>query len=178
MIRRRTLSWSRVFAHLSALLLFTTTAHGEDKHPDIVSGENRAAAIRVAEARKHLDEHKWSQAIEVLQSILNSSGNDLVALTPSHSIRAGRLCQIQLASLPAEALRLYRQRYENQARKKLEQAQGERDITQLRKLVEDDFCTRAAEKAIDLLGDLAFERGRFEEAEEWWRLLAPPPEER
>src|SRR5262249_21798496 len=51
-------------------------------------------------------------------------------------------------------------------------------IPQLRRIVEEAFCTRAAEKAIDLLGDLAFERGRFEEAEEWWRLLSPLPDAR
>ena len=33
----------------------------------------------------------------------------------------------------------------------------------------------AAEKALDALGDLAFERGDFVEAESWWRLLLPEP---
>jgi len=160
------------------LLILTVPVRGADRQSIIFSGESRAAALRLAEARKRLDERKWSEAIEELQSILNSAGNDLVAISPNHSVRAGRLCQIQLASLPADALRLYRQRYESQAHKKLQQAQAERDVSQLRKLVEDAFCTRAAEKAIDLLGDLAFERGRFEEAEEWWRLLAPLPDAR
>ncbi len=170
MIRRR------LFAVL--LLLLSPPVRGEDKQAVVLSGESRAASLRLAEARKRLDDHKWSEAIEELQTIQNSAGNDLVSIGPNHCVRAGRLCQIQLASLPAEALRLYRQRYENQAQKKLQQAQAERDILQLRKIVEDAFCTRAAEKAIDLLGDLAFERGRFEEAEEWWRLLAPLPDAR
>jgi len=166
----------RLFAVL--LLILAVPVRGEDKQAVVFSGESRAASLRLAEARKRLDDHKWSEAIEELQTILNSTGNDLVSIAPSHSVRAGRLCQIQLASLPAEALRLYRQRYESQAQKKLQQAQADRDIFQLRKIVEDAFCTRAAEKAIDLLGDLAFERGRFEEAEEWWRLLAPLPDAR
>lgn len=168
----------RVPCCLFSLLLLTASARGDGMPAITFMGESRAAALRLAEARKRVDEHKWSEAIEELQSILNTAGNDLVAIAPNHSVRAGRLCQIQLASLPAEALRLYRQRYESQAGKKLQQAQAERDIPQLCKLVEDAFCTRAAEKAIDLLGDLAFERGRFEEAEEWWRLLAPPPDAR
>jgi outer membrane protein assembly factor BamB len=170
MIRRRS------FAVL--LLLFAAPVRGEDRQAVVFSGESRAAALRLAEARKRLDEHKWSEAIEELQTILNTVGNDLVSVVPNHSVRVGRLCQIHLASLPADALRLYRQRYENQAQKKLQQAQAERDVLQLQKIVEDAFCTRAAEKAIDLLGDLAFERGRFEEAEEWWRLLAPLPDGR
>ncbi|HZY89175.1 MAG TPA: PQQ-binding-like beta-propeller repeat protein, partial [Gemmataceae bacterium] len=43
----------------------------------------------------------------------------------------------------------------------------------LRKVVDEAFCSRSGEKALDLLGDLAFERGRFDEAEGWWRSLAP-----
>ncbi len=167
-----------ILCYLIPVLLLAAPVRGEDKASVLLSGESRATALRLAEARKRLDARKWSEAIEELQSILNSAGNDLVSIAPNHSIRASRLCQIQIASLPTDALRLYRQRYENQARKRLQQAQAEGDLLQLRKLVEDAFCTRAAEKAIDLLGDLAFERGRFEEAEEWWRLLAPLPDAR
>jgi outer membrane protein assembly factor BamB len=167
---------TRLFAGL--LLMIAAPVRGEDKQSVVLSGESRAASLRLAEARKRLDDHKWSEAVEELQTILNSAGNDLVPIAPNHSVRVSRLCQIQLASLPADALRVYRQRHENQAQKKLQQAQAERDVFQLRKIVEDSFCTRAAEKGIDLLGDLAFERGRFEEAEEWWRLLAPLPDAR
>ncbi|HEY7329979.1 MAG TPA: PQQ-binding-like beta-propeller repeat protein [Gemmataceae bacterium] len=174
MICRRILR--RLF--LVLLLLLAAPARGEEKQALVLSGESRAASLRLVEARKRLEGRKWSEAIEELQSILNTFGNDLVSIGPNHSVRVSRLCQIQLASLPAEALNLYRQRYENQAQKKLQQAQAERDVLQLRKIAEDSFCTRAAEKAIDLLGDLAFERGRFEEAEEWWRLLAPLPDAR
>jgi outer membrane protein assembly factor BamB len=184
------------------LLLSSAPARSEDKPSVAFHGESRDAPLRIEQMRKHLDDKKWSEAIEELQSILTSSGNELVALWPRrdvpirlavleerdaagksnltsmHSVPARRLCQLHLASLPAEALRLYRQRYETQAQKKLRQAQADRDVPQLRKLVEDAFGTRAAEKAIDLLGDLAFERGRFDEAEEWWRLLAPLPDAR
>src|SRR5579875_3214064 len=113
---------------LFSLLLLGAPARGEDIPAISFSGEIRAASLRLAEARKRLDEHQWSEAIGELQSILHSAGNDLVPIAPNHSVRAGRLCQIQLASLPAEALRLYRQRYESQAGKKLQQAQTERDI--------------------------------------------------
>ena len=41
--------------------------------------------------------------------------------------------------------------------------------------MEEALCSRAAEKALDALGDLAFERGDFDEAESWWRLLLPEP---
>ncbi|HEY7159405.1 MAG TPA: PQQ-binding-like beta-propeller repeat protein, partial [Gemmataceae bacterium] len=163
---------------LLVVLVLSAAARGEEA-PDVVfKGESRATASRLDDARKRLDEHKWGEAIEQLQAILNTAGNDLVSLDTTHSVPACRLCQVHLAALPPEALRLYRQRYESQVEKKLEQARTERDTHQLRRIVEEAFCTRAAEKAIDLLGDLAFERGRFDEAEEWWRLLSPLPDAR
>ncbi|MGH7172137.1 MAG: PQQ-binding-like beta-propeller repeat protein, partial [Gemmataceae bacterium] len=176
MIVCRTPRLSRALGLFVVLVPLSAPVRGEDKSSVKFPGESRGADIRFATVREKLDDHKWSEAIEELQSILNSAEGDLVPVTPTQSVRAGRLCQIQLASLPAEALRLYRRRYENQAGKKLQQARAERDVAQMRKLVEDAFCTRAAEKAIDLLGDLAFERGRFAEAEEWWRLVAPLPD--
>jgi outer membrane protein assembly factor BamB/tetratricopeptide (TPR) repeat protein len=167
---------------LTILLLsgvMTATSAGAAETPSVVlSGESRATALRLAEAQKRLDEHHWPEAIEELQAILNSAGDDLVPLSPTHSVQARRVCQVRLAALPPEALRTYRRRYETQARRKLEQAQESHDFQPLRRVVDEAFCTRAAEKAIDQLGDLAFERGRFDEAEEWWRLLSPLPDAR
>ncbi len=102
-------------------------------------------------------------------------GDDLVPLDNDHSISARRLCQLRLAALPPEALRLYRDRVESQARKWFEQGKAERDPRLLRRLVDETFASRHTDRALDLLGDLAFERGRLEEAETWWNMLAPPP---
>src|SRR5262249_43831883 len=84
------------------------------------------------------------------------------------------LCHQRLTALPAEALRLYRDRVESQAKQWLEQGKAEREPRWLRRLVDEAFCSRYTDRALDLLGDLAFERGRFEEAESWWSMLAPP----
>ena len=48
----------------------------------------------------------------------------------------------------------------------------------LRRLVRDYFNSGPTEKALAILGDTAFERGRFDEALVWWRLLAPLPSRR
>lgn len=160
------------------LPLLLSPARSAETNSVSFNGESKATALRLSEAGKHLDDKKWDEAVEELQSILTSAGNDLVPITPTHSIQARRLCHIRLSTLPPEILRSYRQRHEAQARKKLEQAQASRDTELLRRVVEEAFLTRAAEKAIDQLGDLAFERGRFDEAEEWWRLLAPLPDAR
>jgi outer membrane protein assembly factor BamB len=68
---------------------------------------------------------------------------------------------------------MYRERVDPQARQWLEQGKAERDPRLLRRLVDETFCSRFTDQAIDLLGDLAFERGNFEEASDWWNMLAP-----
>jgi outer membrane protein assembly factor BamB/tetratricopeptide (TPR) repeat protein len=158
------------------LVLWQAAAvRADNLSPVVLSGESRAAASRFAEARKRLQDKKWAEAIEELQGILNTVGDELVPLDEQHSLHARRLCHLQIAALPPSALALYRNRIEPQARKWLEEAVPSRDVRLLRQIVDDAFCSRAAEKALDLLGDLAFERGRFDEAESWWRLLSPLP---
>jgi outer membrane protein assembly factor BamB len=136
-------------------------------------GESRATALKLGQAQKSIAEGKWAEGLEHLQGVLDSGGNDLVSVDGRRSVQARRLVHLALAGLPAEALRLYRGRVESRAARWLEQAASARDVDLLRKIVEEAFASRAAEKALDLLGDLAFERGRFDEAAAWWRVLAP-----
>ena len=85
-------------------LALSAVAEAVEPPAVILSGENRATALRLAQARKRFDERAWPESIEELQAILNTAGNDLVSLTPTHSVQARRLCQLQLASLPPDAV--------------------------------------------------------------------------
>ena len=40
--------------------------------------------------------------------------------------------------------------------------------------MDETFCSSSTDRALDLLGDLAFEQGRFGEAERRWRMLVLP----
>lgn len=142
--------------------------------PAVFPGDSKPTASRIAEARKRIDEGKLSEGVEELQQVLDAAGDDLTPVDAGRSVQARRLCHAVLASLPPAGLELYRQGAEPRAAKWLEQAKAERDSRWLRKIVDDAFCTRAGEEALNLLGDRAFERGDFDEAEIWWRLLLPP----
>src|SRR5262249_31708767 len=56
------------------------------------------------------------------------------------------------------------------------QGSARHDVALLQRIVDEAFCSSAGADALDLLGDLAFERGRFDDAERWWRLLLPAPD--
>ncbi len=131
----------------------------------------------LVEADKLVAEQKWAEAADAYQHILTEAGDDLVPLDRRHSIQARHLCQSRVASLPPTALRPYRAQVDSQAKKWLAQGKATHDTTVLRRLVEDSFCSSSTDQALDLLGDLAFERGDFEEAQRWWRMLARPATE-
>lgn len=140
-------------------------------------GESQRTASRLASAQRKIEQRQWPEAIEELQAVLEEAGDDLVPLDPEqtrHWVAARRLCHARLAVLPPAALKQYRARVDTPAKKLLDKAEPTRDVTLLKRIVEDYFASRAAERALDLLGDLAFERGDFHEAERWWRHLTRP----
>ncbi len=163
-------SWLALALALGGL----AAVRGDEPLPAVFPAESKATAGRIDEIRKLLADKKWPQAVEEIQSVLTASGDDLVAIDPERCVACRRLCHALLASLPPDALRSYRAEADPQARKQLDQAVAAHDVRLLRKVVDEAFCSRPGEKALDLLGDLAFERGDFAEAEQWWRLLLPP----
>jgi outer membrane protein assembly factor BamB len=139
----------------------------------VVPGEVPATARRFEAARKLAGEGKWEAAADEFRKIIEEAGDDLVPLGPHHLIQARWLCHKQIASAPKETLRRYQDRVEAQTNAWLEEGLRERDARLLQRILTDAFCSRAAERALDALGDLAFERGDFAAAEASWRQLAP-----
>ncbi|HXG09303.1 MAG TPA: PQQ-binding-like beta-propeller repeat protein [Gemmataceae bacterium] len=117
----------------------------------------------------------WSEAIEEYQRLLDEAGDRLVPAAPGQQplLHVRRFCHLRLAALPPEALRLYRNRVDAQARKWLEEGTSRRDAALLQRIVDEAFCSSFGDQALERLGDLAFERGQFDDAERWWRMLLP-----
>jgi len=84
------------------------------------------------------------------------------------------LCHQRLAALPLRPYESIATELKVRPRNGSEQGKDEREPRLLRRLVDEAFCSRYSDRAVDLLGDLAFERGRFEEAESWWHMIALP----
>jgi outer membrane protein assembly factor BamB len=162
------------------VLVGPVAAAGDAEDPasaTVLTGESQSAARRLEAAAKLAAEKKWSEALDDYLRILEHTGNVLVPFDGKrrrHCIQARRLCHLHIAALPAAGLRLYRGRVDDQLKKTLREAVRTRDRRSLRSIVEQAFCSKAAEPALEMLGDLAFERGDFDEARRWWRFLAVP----
>ncbi len=158
----------------AALLLAPATAAADDRPLTVLPGESKATASRLAEADRRLADKQWAEALDELQAILDSAGDDLVPVDSTRSVRARQLVHARVASLPPAELRRYRDRIDARARRWLEEGAVARDASLLRRVAEEAFCSRPGERALELLGDLAFENGRFHEAYAWWCLLVRP----
>jgi len=166
----------------SALILGTVMALAQGQAPAeeeilsriSLSGESARTARRLLAIDKAIAEKKWPEAVDELLRTIAEAGDDLVPVDSRHCLQARRLCQLRLARLPPDALRLYRGRVDSQAKKWLDEGAAAHAPAVLQRLVDECFCSQFTEQALDLLGDLAFERGAFDEAEHWWQMLAVP----
>lgn len=157
-----------------------TNRPGPIFYPD--DSETADALLRNAAA--HARDQQWSETIEIYQRVIQQFG-DKVARLPRDE-KAGEAagesvlfvdvreyCQRKIAELPPEARKLYQSRVDVQAERWFRQAAEERDRSLLRRVIDQAFCSSWGDDAENLLGDLAFQDGRFEEAIAAYRVLVP-----
>jgi outer membrane protein assembly factor BamB len=121
---------------------------------------------------------QWDEAVETLRQLAEGSAGKLLAVSDSRWIGLGEACQMRLAALPPEALRLYRDRVDPLARKWYADGIVGRDRRPLENVIHRAFASRWGDKALLALGEMALEAGDFTAARwNWERILpaAPPP---
>ncbi|MHC5541881.1 tetratricopeptide repeat protein, partial [Singulisphaera rosea] len=135
-------------------------------------------------ATSHVRDGQWAEAVEIYQRVIQQYG-DKVARLPKDDAAEDRtgdsllfvdlrqFCQRRIAALPPEARAIYRNRVDSQAERWYRDGAEGRDRSLLRRVVDQAFCSSWGDDALDLLGDLAFEDGRFDEALAMYRRLVP-----
>jgi outer membrane protein assembly factor BamB len=137
-------------------------------------GESPRTVQRFAEAAGLEKQQHWAEAVEVYLRLAEESGDDLVPDDgeAGHLLPARRMVSRRIAAR-SELLAPYRARVEPRAKRLLDQGRDGRDRQLLQQVVDQYFCSRSADAALHLLGDLACERGEFEEARHFWHQLEP-----
>ncbi len=169
--------------------LSTARAQGPNRpsvtfHPD----SSYTAETLLRNAANHVRDQQWSEAIDLYEKVIQQFGES-VALVPRGDpaadpsgesllyVDARQHCQRSLAALPPEARAIYRQRVDARAEQLYRQGAARRDPAALRQVVSEMFCSSWGDDALNLLGDLAFQRGQFGEALAAYRRLVPDGEE-
>lgn len=139
---------------------------------DRVEGTVLAQMERV---KSFLADEKWDDAVETLRQLMEGADEKLIGVTEQRYIGLRDYCQLQLASLPPEALKLYRSRVDALAEKWYREGVAQRDRRILLNVVEEAFASSWGDKALLALGDLSFERGDFAAARWCWERIIPHP---
>lgn len=160
-----------------AFLLHAALAPAQPAENATLRGESPQTRKRLAEAERKILDGTNAEAVEDLQRILDEAGDDLVSVDGRQHRSARSVAHQILAKLPPDALKAYRNRIDEPAKKLLEAAKRDRDVKPLRQLLDRYFVSRPSEEGLFLLGELHYERGEFRLAERAWRRLLPDAEE-
>jgi outer membrane protein assembly factor BamB len=150
-----------------------------------------ATKTHLERVRIFINNQQWDEAVETLRQVMENQGERVVAvplpehisafysdLRPPYDLRhflsLRESCQLQLVSLPAEGLALYRDRVDPQAKKLFTTAKADRDEAGLVRLVDQFFASRWSDDALLMLGELALERGELGRARDCWQRILPP----
>ncbi len=120
-----------------------------------------------------LADRQWDEAVEILRQLSETSEGKLLGVTPHRFISLRDWCQLRLAALPPEALKLYRSRVDPVARKWYEQGIADRDPKPLRNIVNQAFASSFGDDALMALGEIALESGDFAAARWNWERIIP-----
>ncbi len=149
-------------------------------YPNVSSVANNFLRSALA----HLRDGQWAEAIDIYRRVIGQFGDTACPLPKDdpggdptgHSelfVDIRQYCQRQLAAMPPEGRAIYRARVDAQAEAWYRRGASDRDRAALRRVVEQAFCSSWGDDALDLLGDLAFQDGRFAEALSAYRQLVP-----
>jgi hypothetical protein len=161
-------------------------AHGPSR---FVPDSNDTAEKWLRNAANLARERQWSEAIEIYQRALDHFGDKVTKVPRDEAgtdqsgdfvlyVDGRRYCHRCLANLPPEARAIYRSRVDSLAERWYRQGSSQRDFALLRRVVDKAFCSSWGDDALELLGDLAFQEGRFGEAlAAYGQLVADHPED-
>ena len=134
---------------------------------------NTQAIKTMQSARDLLEEQQWDQAIPIIQQLIDTHGDQLIAIETGRYWNVADMCHWLISTLPVEFLQPYRQRIDGQANAWLAKARESNDDRLLKQIVRHSFCSSAGDDALWLLGELTFERGEYAVARQAWERLVP-----
>jgi len=137
---------------------------------------NRADSTILAHFQRvkaYLADEQWDEAVETLCKLLEQSEDKLVGVTEHRYVSLRDYVHLQLASLPPEALALYRSRVDAMARRWCEEGIAQRDRKLLRNVLRQAFASTWGDDALMALGETALESGDFTSARWYWERIVP-----
>ena len=142
------------------------------------------AETLLRKAAEQAKQEQWAEALDLYQKVIALPGESNAKIPKDDPmaepgglselvVDARQHAQTRIASLPPDALALYRSRVDVQAERLFVQGAADHDRALLRRVVDGLFASSWGDDAIEALGDLAFQDGQFAEALGLYRRLVP-----
>ncbi|MEX0679007.1 MAG: PQQ-binding-like beta-propeller repeat protein [Pirellulales bacterium] len=125
--------------------------------------------------KAYVSDGQWDEAVESLRRVMESDGTKMIAITGRRYVNLADFCHVQIASLPGEALALYRQRVDPLAQTWYDEGLAKRDAKRLAEVVDKMFCSSWGDDALWVLGEIELEQGHYSAARRSWELLIEVP---
>src|SRR3989304_2382513 len=132
-----------------------------------------AVLAQLERVKVFIADRKWDDTVDTLHRIMEISPGKLLGVTESRFISVRDYCQLQLASLPPDALKLYRTHVDPAARKWYEEGLAKHDQNLLRNIIDQTFASSWGDDALLALGDMALEVADYASARWYWERILP-----
>jgi len=120
-----------------------------------------------------LDDEQWDEAIETLRRLMENSDGKLLGVTQKRYVGLRDWVHLRLASLPSEALKLYRGRVDPLAQEWYESGMASGERRMLERVVRQAFASSWGDDAMMALGEMALESGDYAAARWYWQRIVP-----
>lgn len=138
-----------------------------------VDEADAATRTQLERVKAFVANQQWDEAVEVLWKLPELHGGRMLPVSSLRFVNVRDYCHLQLAALPAEALAIYRDRVDAQARRLYEEGMRRRDERSLLQVIHQYFCSSSGDDALLALGDLALEAGNTGQARGYWERILP-----
>jgi len=145
--------------------------HAGEPDARVYVKDSEQAKARLQTADAYIGQRKWGEALDVLERVIDRFPDSVYPLDAYRYISLRDYCHRRIAQLPPEGLALYRRRVDVAMDARFAKARAQRDVDALERLVDEGLCASVGDDTLDLLGELAFERGEFHVAREYWRRI-------
>ncbi|HEV2969905.1 MAG TPA: PQQ-binding-like beta-propeller repeat protein [Pirellulales bacterium] len=124
-------------------------------------------------AKANSVEKQWDEAIDTLRQVMEHDGGKLIQIDSRRFVAVREYCQMQLAEMPPEGRALYRSRVDALAKRWYDAGLANRDASLLGRVVDQFFVSSWGDAALMALGEIALERGDYQEARWCWERISP-----
>ena len=140
-------------------------------NPEVYLNDSFEASDALAKAAVFVGRGRWTEAAEVLQRAIDGAGDKLVRVAGGSYTGIQQHIADLIARWPRAGITEYRNQFERDIEAALAGASDSRSVDDLLPLFERYFCTVAAAKLADTIGQLAIESGDLGLAEQTYRRV-------